>query len=70
MPSNDATQAPEPTICVKCEHILPQDPASALYPKCEANPETDYVTGRPQHMSCWRKNDKGTCPDYEEAKDE
>ena len=68
--NDDKGKAAEATICVKCKHIIPSTPEGEFVERCDVNAETDYVTGAFVYDSCWRKNDKGTCPDYEERGDD
>lgn len=65
----------EPTICVKCQHIV-RDFAPALY-KCKANPckeKLDFVTGetkKPEFKYQFCSNcNRGNCPWFHPIKED
>lgn len=55
-----------PTICAKCEHMLPGTHEWPTLPHCLANPGINYVTGASTIRACSVKN-YGKCPDYAPA---
>lgn len=59
----------EPTICVKCKHVLHGTVDYPVTYQCAADPMTNYVTGKPEYHTCIATNPNGTCPKYEEADD-